>query len=73
MIPDFIFAAKIVLVGVFLGFTFLANQVIGFPPRGVPGSLLSGGTLLGINIGIGIHVAGTIITLFYAFIECETN
>ncbi len=57
------------LAGICMGYTFLANRVIGFPPQGTPGSLLSGGTLLGINIGIGIHVAATVITLFYAFME----
>lgn len=59
------------LVGILLGYTFLANKVIGFPPLGTPGALLSGGTLVGINIGIGMHVACTVITLFYAFLEYE--
>ena len=57
------------LVGIFLGYTFLTNRVIGFPPRGAIGSLLSGGTLLGINIAIGMHVACTVVTIFYAFVE----
>ncbi len=59
------------LVGVVLGYSFLANRVAGFPPQGMAGSLLSGGTLLGINIGIGIHVAATVVTLFHAFLEYE--
>ena len=57
--------------GICLGYSFLTNRMIGFPPQGTPGSLLSGGTILGINIGIGIHVAATVITLFYAFMEYE--
>jgi len=59
------------LVGILLGYTFLANRVINFPPQGAAGSLLSGGTLLGINIGIAITVAGTVLTLFHAFLECR--
>jgi multicomponent Na+:H+ antiporter subunit B len=61
------------LVGVLLGYAFLANRVIGFPPQGAVGSFLSGGTLLGINIAIAITVAGTVVTLFYSFLECETK
>lgn len=61
------------MAGIFMGFSFLTNQAMGFPPMGAPGSLFSGGALLGINIGIGMHVAGTIITLFYAFVEHEPD
>jgi multicomponent Na+:H+ antiporter subunit B len=61
------------LAGVLLGYAFLANRVAGFPPQGRMGSLLSGGTLLGINIGIAITVASTVVTLFYSFLECKTK
>ncbi len=61
------------LVGALLGYTFLANRVVGFPPQGAPGSLLSGGTMMGINIGIGITVGSVVVTLFYAFLEYGTE
>lgn len=61
------------MVGIVFGYAFLANRVINFPPQGAVGSFLSGGTLLGINIGIAITVAGTVLTLFHAFLECETE
>lgn len=57
------------LLGIILGYTFLANKVAGVPPQGAMGGLFCGGTLLAINIGIGIHVASTIITLYLAFLE----
>ncbi len=68
----FIYVA-IGLVGALLGYSFLTNRAIGFPPQGAPGSLLSGGTLLGINIGIGITVGSVVVTLFYAFLEYRTE
>jgi multicomponent Na+:H+ antiporter subunit B len=52
------------LVGIILGYTFLANRVAGFPPQGEFGGIFSGGALFGINICIGTHVACTVITLF---------
>ena len=59
------------LIGILLGYTFLANRVAGIPPRGEFGGIFSGGALFGINIFIGTHVACTVITLFYAFLEYE--
>jgi hypothetical protein len=35
--------------------------------------MLSGGTLLGRNIGIGITVGSVVVTLFYAFLEYRTE
>ena len=61
------------LVGILLGYSFLTNKMAHFPPQGSSGSILSGGTLLGINIGIGMHVACTVIALFYAFLEYEPD
>jgi multicomponent Na+:H+ antiporter subunit B len=61
------------MVGILFGYAFLANRVINFPPQGAVGSFLSGGTLMGINISIAITVAGTVLTLFHAFLECETE
>lgn len=59
------------LLGIVLGYTFLANRVAGIPPRGALGSVLSGGALLGINIGVGTTVSAVVITFFYAFLEYE--
>ncbi len=63
--------ATIGILGIILGYNFLANKVAGIPPVGRPGVLLSAGTLLGINIGIGMNVASTMIRLFFAFQEEE--
>lgn len=56
-------------LGIIAGYTFLANRTAGIPPIGQPGVLLSAGTLLGINIGIGMNVSGAIIRIFYSFQE----
>lgn len=57
------------LIGLFLNKNFLANRSIGFPPIGQMGELFSGGTLIWINMGVGLTVSGIIIQIFYAFIE----
>ncbi len=58
------------LVGVFLGASYLANRVAGFP-MGQPGHLFSAGAILIITVFLGIKVASTIITLFFRIIEGE--
>ena len=58
------------LAGVVLGYSFLTNKAAGVPPQGRLGAMLSGGSLVWINIGIATTVAGVVITLFYAFLEC---
>ena len=58
------------LVGILFAGSFLTNQGAGFP-LGTPGSLLSGGMIPILMIGIGIKVASTFITLFYTLIEEE--
>lgn len=50
------------LVGIFLGENFLVNSPIF--PLGTPGRLFSSGVVLLVNIGLGIKVASTIISLF---------
>ena len=50
------------LVPLLFGFSFLTNQPIF--PGGQLGSLFSSGLVLLVNIGLGIKVASTIITLF---------
>ncbi|MGA1795251.1 MAG: MnhB domain-containing protein [bacterium] len=57
------------MVGIVAGYNFLANRSINFPPGGALGELFSGGTLLWINMGVGITVSGVAIELFYAFLE----
>ncbi|MDD5773002.1 MAG: MnhB domain-containing protein [bacterium] len=55
------------LLGIITGYNFLTNKIAGIPPMGQAGVLLSSGTLLWINIGIGMNVSGAIIRIFYAF------
>ncbi len=50
------------LIGILFGYNFLTNNPIF--PLGKPGKLFSSGLILIINIGLGIKVASTIITLF---------
>lgn len=57
------------LAGMFLGYRFLANKAAGIYPSGMPGELLSGGTLFWINIGVGLAVASIFTGLFFAFLE----
>ncbi|MBI5788586.1 MAG: MnhB domain-containing protein [Candidatus Schekmanbacteria bacterium] len=59
------------LGGILLGSNFLANKIVLFPPQGEPGGLFGGGTLIPITIGVGIHVACTVASLYYAFVEYE--
>ncbi len=49
-------------VALFYGYSYLTNAPV-FSP-GVPGRLYSSGLVLLVNIGLGIKVASTIITLF---------
>ncbi|MFW6279277.1 MAG: MnhB domain-containing protein [Bacillota bacterium] len=49
-------------VGLLYGYSFLTNSPIF--SLGTPGSLFSSGLVLLINIGLGLKVASTIITLF---------
>lgn len=58
------------LVGVFVGSSYLANRIAGFP-MGQPGELFSAGAILVITVFVGIKVASTIVTLFYYIIEGE--
>jgi multicomponent Na+:H+ antiporter subunit B len=53
------------LFGIFLGYNFLANKIAGIP-LGKPGDLLSSGTILALNLTIGLKVASTGKTLFYS-------
>ena len=57
------------LLGIIAGYNFLTNRIAGIPPIGRSGVLLSAGTLLGINIGIGMNVSGAIIRMFFSFQE----
>lgn len=59
--------ASIGILGIILGYSFLANKIASIPPVGEPGIFLSSGTLIGINIGIGMHVASTMIGMFFGF------
>ena len=58
------------LVGIIKGAGFLANggEIVFL---GIPGSLVSGGLIPLITIGIGLKVGSTIITLFHALISEE--
>ncbi len=58
------------ILGIFLTGNFLSNQSAGFP-MGELGSLLSGGIIPVLMIGIGIKVASTMISLFHVLIEEE--
>ncbi len=57
------------LIGIVLGYSFLANRIVKFPPIGQLGELFSGGTLFWINLGVGLVVSGIATELFYAFLE----
>lgn len=59
------------LAGILLGYNFLSNKVVNFQPVGSTEVLFSSGTLVWINIGIGMHVACTVIGFFYSFMEME--
>lgn len=59
------------LVGIFKGAPFLANKLAGVNV-GEPGTLFSGGLILLISVGVGIRVASTIVTLFFALVEDES-
>lgn len=53
------------MVGIFKGAPFLANQLAGIN-LGTPGSLTSGGLTSLLGLGVGIRVASTMVTLFFA-------
>lgn len=55
------------LMGILFGKSFLTNR--GIFPLGVPGELLSSGMIAVITLGIGMKVAGTVITLFQELLE----
>lgn len=65
-----IWYGSIGLVGILRGANFLVNKDSGLP-MGEPGTLLSGGMISLITLGIGIKVASTIVTLFNALTEEE--
>jgi multicomponent Na+:H+ antiporter subunit B len=56
------------LVGMILGGRFLMNLAAGFP-EGTLGTILSGGMIPLLMIGIGIKVASTMISLFNLLID----
>jgi len=56
------------LVGLIFAGSFLSNISAGFP-LGEVGTLLSGGMIPILMVGIGIKVASTIITLFHILIQ----
>jgi multicomponent Na+:H+ antiporter subunit B len=58
------------MVGVFKGAPFLANKIAGID-LGELGTLFSGGLIGLIGLGVGIRVASTMITLFFAMMEDE--
>ncbi len=60
------------LIGFFSVGYFLANSAAGVY-LGTPGRLLSSGLILWINIAIGIKVAATVVSLYYAFWEGYEN
>lgn len=62
--------AVIGLVGIALGYSFLANKLAGIP-IGKPGKLLSSGIILALNVIIGLKVASTGKSLFYSIAEEE--
>ena len=53
------------LLGVVAGATFLTNVL----PLGRPGALLSAGTILPINVAVGLEVAGGFVLLLSEFLE----
>ena len=59
------------MIGMLRGAPFLANKLAGFN-LGQPGSLSSGGLISLLGLGVGIRVASTMITLFYAMGEEES-
>ncbi len=56
------------LIGIAISGVFLGNRVAGFP-MGTFGSVISGGMISLITIGIGLKVASTMISLFHHIIE----
>lgn len=58
------------LVGIVKGVPFLANKLAGVS-LGTPGTLLSGGLISLIAFGVGVRVAGTVITLFFMMMSDE--
>lgn len=59
------------LVGIFKGVPFLANKLAGVD-LGLPGALFSGGIIFYIGLGVGIRVASTMITIFFALMEDQS-
>lgn len=57
------------LVGILRGAGFLLNK--GAVPIGQPGDLFSGGLIFLITFGVGLKVASTMVSLFYALTEEE--
>lgn len=58
------------MVGIVKGVPFLSNKLAGVN-LGVPGTLLSGGLISLIGLGVGIRVASTMVTLFFTMMEEE--
>lgn len=56
------------MVGIIKGAPFLANKLAGVN-LGAPGALYSGGLISLIGFGVGIRVASTMVTLFFAIME----
>ncbi len=59
------------IIGILMGYHFLANKVAGIGPQGMFGELLSGGALFWINLGVGLTVACISTEFFYTFLEVE--
>jgi len=60
--------AAVGLVGLLRGSSFLMNKGAGIS-LGTPGELFSSGLIVVITIGVGIKVASTMLSLFYALVE----
>ncbi len=55
------------LLGIVFGKSFLTNR--GVFPLGTPGELVSSGMIAVLTLGLGMKVAGTVITLFQELLE----
>jgi multicomponent Na+:H+ antiporter subunit B len=59
------------LIGIIKGASFLTNKPAGIY-LGVPGALISGGIIPLIGLGVGIRVASTVTTLYFAMVEDQS-
>ncbi len=53
------------MIGIIKGAPFLANKLAGID-LGTPNSIFSGGIISLLGLGVGIRVASTVVTLFFA-------